>query len=398
MQVVLNHYVLAFAPGWAAPLGFFADGGCAVLLFFLMSGLVLTYSFERTPNALASGLARRFVRLGLPLAAAVLFAFVLQATLPGWSAAAAQNAGSAWLAGNQVSADVVRAMADLSGLTMLTGYSNTTLFGILSYYAPNILTSSDNPIWSLHIEFWGSALVLGLVWARAHSHRLYIAVLCASVVLIGSNALMLLVLGHLSGLLVRMQHSRRWHERPGISLAALALLAAGIWLCEDHNFQHDIQNHIPGLWRFGQLASLGNVVRPYEAFNFTIMAGAVMVYTAVLVLPLAHRICSMRVPAWLGRMSFPIYLLHWPVMMTIGSMTFLFVSPLGQQMAAITALFVGLLVTLPLAVLFERFVDQPAIELSRILGRFMVLKGAQQTLSRPVVRTAPVGRDRGGWT
>jgi|SRR5580700_1882571 hypothetical protein len=59
MQVVLNHYTLAFAPGWVGPLGFFADGVAAVLLFFLMSGLVLTYSFERTPNAIAGGMANR---------------------------------------------------------------------------------------------------------------------------------------------------------------------------------------------------------------------------------------------------------------------------------------------------------------------------------------------------
>ena len=56
MQVVFGHYAHAYVPDWVNPIGFFADGDSAVCLFFLMSGLVLTYSFERTPNALVTGL------------------------------------------------------------------------------------------------------------------------------------------------------------------------------------------------------------------------------------------------------------------------------------------------------------------------------------------------------
>jgi peptidoglycan/LPS O-acetylase OafA/YrhL len=376
MQVVFGHYAHAYVPDWVNPIGFFADGDSAVCLFFLMSGLVLTYSFERTPNALVTGLARRIVRLGLPLTASVLFAYALQMTLPGWSATISLQPGFEWLANNQISLDPVRAIADLSGLTMLTGHSETTLFGILSGWVPAIATSSDVPIWSLHIEFWGSALVLGLVWARATSNRLYIAVLCASVVLIGNNALILFVLGHLSALLVRLAHARRWDASWGISLASFALLAAGIWMCDGSHVEHVLQHYIPGFWRFGQIATAGNIFAQFSWFRPTVMAGTIMIYTAVLLLPLVHKICSMRLPAWLGRMSFPIYLLHWPVMMTIGSMVFLFTSPLGQHAAAILALFAGLLVTLPLAILFERFVDQPAIALSRFFGRFAPVKVA----------------------
>jgi peptidoglycan/LPS O-acetylase OafA/YrhL len=379
MQVVFGHYAHAFAPDWVNPLGYFADGDSAVLLFFLMSGLVLTPSFERTPNAIVTGLVRRIVRLGLPLAAAVLFAFVLQTSLPGWSAAVVQKTGFEWLSHDHVSADPMRAIADLSGLTMLTGHSDTTLFGILSNWLPGLSTATDVPIWSLHIEFWGSALVLGLVWARANSNPLYSAVLCACIVLIGNNALVLFMLGHLSAILVRVAQDRRWGERPGISLAAFALLAAGIWVCEDSKVEHYLQHYIPGIWRFEYVATFGNIFAQFAWFRPIVMIGTTMAYTGILLLPPAHKLCSMRVPAWLGRMSFPIYLLHWPVMMTIGSMTFLFVSPLGQPAAAITALLVGLVVTLPLAILFERFVDQPAIALSRSFGRLVPVKVAQRT-------------------
>ncbi len=375
MQVVLGHYAHAFAPDWVHPLGLFADGDSAVLMFFLMSGLVLTPSFERAPNALVTGAARRIVRLGLPLAAAVLFAFALQTSLPGWNAAVLQKTGFTW-PHDHVTADPVRAIADLSGLTMLTGHSETTLFGILSNYVPALSTSADVPIWSLHIEFWGSVLILGLVWARAKSKRLHIAMLCASIVLIGNNALVLFMLGHLSAMLVRVAEARRWDARPGISLAAFALLTAGVWVCGDNRVEHFLQHYIPGMWRFESVATFGNVFAQFDWFQPTLMIGTIMVYTAVLLLPPAHTLCNMRLPAWLGRMSFPIYLLHWPVMMTIGSMTFLFVLPLGQPAAAITALLAGLVVTLPLAVLFERFVDQPAIALSRLLGRFVLVKAA----------------------
>jgi peptidoglycan/LPS O-acetylase OafA/YrhL len=379
MQVVFGHYAHAFAPDWVGPLGFFADGDSAVLLFFLMSGLVLTPSFERTPNAVVTGMARRIVRLGLPLAAAVLLAFALQSLLPGWSAAVVQKTGFAWLANDHVSADPVRAIADLSGLTMLTGHSETTLFGVVSKWVPALATSTDVPIWSLHLELWGSALVLGLVWARASSHRLYIAVLCASAVLIGDNALILFVLGHLSMLLIRMAQAPRWEDRWGVSLAAFVLLAIGIWVCEDGRVEHYLQHYIPGFWYFESVSTFGNVFAQFWWFRPTVMLGTMMVYVAVLLLPLAHQVCSTRFPAWLGRMSFPIYLLHWPVMTTIGSMTFLFVIPLGRPAAAITALLAGLVVTLPLAVLFERLVDQPAIALSRSFGRLVPVKVASPT-------------------
>ena len=62
VQVIIGHHVQAFSPRDLDLIGFPADLHVAVPLFFLMSGLVLTRSFERTPNAPGIGFLRRRVR------------------------------------------------------------------------------------------------------------------------------------------------------------------------------------------------------------------------------------------------------------------------------------------------------------------------------------------------
>jgi len=101
MQVVLLHFVSGFMPDTAQhawpPLHVLYDGHTAVYVFFLISGTVLTPSFAR-PGAFTSKLARRVVRLGIPVAAAAATATALLALFPDAHRQAAVLTGSAWLA------------------------------------------------------------------------------------------------------------------------------------------------------------------------------------------------------------------------------------------------------------------------------------------------------------
>lgn len=85
--------------------------------------------------------------------------------------------------------------------------------------------------------------------------------------------------------------------------------------------------------------------------------------------PPAQAVLRTRPALLLGRLSFPIYLLHWPVLMTLGA---------GVFVAALLALAVGGAATLALAEAFERWVDAPAVALSRRL----------RSAARPVARSA----------
>ena len=85
VQVVLLHFVTGFLPHAAEhaapPLPVFWDGHTAVYVFFLISGAVLTPSFARG-GPWPRQVAKRLVRLGLPIAAAGVIAFLLLATMP----------------------------------------------------------------------------------------------------------------------------------------------------------------------------------------------------------------------------------------------------------------------------------------------------------------------------
>src|SRR3954468_1590967 len=95
LQVVLLHSFAAFAPGLVftapssqavlnyihlSPLYFLYDGYSAVYVFFVLSGYVLTRSFERQLTRPLAVVAARLIRLGLPALAATIVAAGLIAT------------------------------------------------------------------------------------------------------------------------------------------------------------------------------------------------------------------------------------------------------------------------------------------------------------------------------
>ncbi len=360
LQVVLGHYTNAFMRSWFAKLGLVVNGDFAVLIFFLMSGFVLTPSFERQPNAVAAGLVRRIIRIGLPTAAACVFAYLLRAAWADYAVTAARLSGSAWLAGFEA-ATLRRAIADTIGLTMVTGYADTTLFAALVSSLPPVVASVNVPIWSLHVELWGSALVLLLVFLRARATWLYVLCLVLCMMFIGGNALDLFAVGSLLSVLSRRAWFARLLAQRWRPFAAALLLVLGAWL---------------GTAPFGRgagplenMAMSHSVVLPFDWFSWSLEVAALTVFVALMLLPEVHRLLETRVPQWLGRMSFPIYLLHFPIMMTAGCAVFIRAVNLGQGVAALAALAVGLCLTLVLSIAFERWVDQPAIAMARRFRR-----------------------------
>src|ERR1700731_793726 len=111
LQVLLFHFLLAFAPDLVpppdaivargihlSPLSFLYDGHSAVYIFFVLSGYVLSRSFERHLQRPLALISARALRLGLPAVAAVLVSAAVIEILGRPNVDASAISGSEWFA------------------------------------------------------------------------------------------------------------------------------------------------------------------------------------------------------------------------------------------------------------------------------------------------------------
>lgn len=339
IAVVTMHYSTAFLPGFHV---FLIDNGrFDVALFFLISGFVLTRSVEKSPNSIMPTMAARLVRLGLPVLASFAFgAAVIGATYHLTYAAGLMNHSAVLLttAHMPLFSDLWR---DVCGYTLLFGYRDSALFP----FVPGALhhVASVNPVtWTISYEIWGTLWICVLVWLRARARSLYIATIFASFIACLNLWIFLFTIGHLLTF-VR-------HKHP---LSGAAAMLAGVLL--------------------------------YHNMPIIFDMSAILIFSGLLMWVWPQRILGSQVCQYLGRVSFAIYLVHWPIMTAFGSSLYLL---LGGQ--SVIVLLLGIAVTLPVANLFEKYIDAPAIVLSRRIKRRLIMSKAQ-TLDSDVDWIAATG-------
>jgi peptidoglycan/LPS O-acetylase OafA/YrhL len=355
MQVVLLHFVTGFMP-WTAehawpPLRLVFDGHTAVYVFFLISGTVLTPSFAR-PGGFFGKLGKRVVRLGIPVAGAAAIATVLLALMPGAHRDASAISGSAWLAMDSSGAPTLTHLAREIGLdSLVLGYREATLFAPFAQHLPPMELSLDAPFWSLHLELYGSLLVLCLVTLRSWSRLAHRAAVVAALLAFAAHPMFLFVLGHLLRPGQPSRHaSGAMKDYPGA-----ALLLLGFALCATKD------------WRivewFRQALCRSELACAPSLFQFQSQLGAIALYLGVLLSSLVWPLLGSAPCRQLGRLSFSVYLLHFPILFTIVCLTYTALPSVG------VAFIVFMAATLVAAIGFERGVDRPAIALSRRLGQ-----------------------------
>ena len=372
LAVVFQHHLLALprlepgghaaaAMGWfrMAPLHAAWDGHAAVILFFVLSGFVLSLPYHRGTN---------------PTYRAYLLKRGLRIYPPYWVAVGAAIVLGTWLGG-----------AEVAGLSRWVNgpWSSPATPLLVAQHAllvPSFRNNAFDPVlWSLVHEVRLSiafpllmALVLGRGWRTvlAGSVALSLAGLLAARLgggRLGDYPLTLyyvvafvvgaLAAGHRESLIARYRRLPDWGK------AAWFVGAIGLY---------DFEYVLPG----------ARLLHAGPSTDYAATLGAAMLVVGVLGSPRAGGVLLGRVPAFLGRISYSLYLIHAVVLL---AMVHLLAGalPLGALLPASMAIGISL------AAISYRFIEAPTMALARRLT-------SPPVAARGGVQIPPAGRPTPG--
>lgn len=365
--VVADHLTAAFFPRHFVPVDAWCwtgatNGAAAVNLFFVLSGFVLTRrALARGEAAILSRAAlKRWPRLALPITLASLLSWALFALGAYRNVAAGAALHSAWLGdfGSAGGGPAHPGLWDALGAGLFT-----TLFrGDWRY---------DSALWTMAIEFRGSFLALGLALAliplRARAPVLgwLLCAIAAAACWAVAPAYVPFIGGTILAELLA-DGTFRIATVPALALAAAALGVLGMQFGNEYRF---------------------NPFTPTLALpvNYHMLASMALLL-AVDAAPGLGRPLSGRVAAWLGRMSFPVYLVHVLAICGPGAWAYLAVAQgagvVGGKLAAVACALLGTyLAAWPLA----RFDQWWVARVGRLAGG----APARGTDSRQIVTALP---------
>lgn len=319
----------------STPLQLLIAGPEAVLVFFVLSGLVLTLPVLRRGAEFdwVGYFPQRIVRLYLPAIASIALSAI-------WVLATSATTGastSLWVQAYRFTGfDWVRT---LSGADLLFGDN-----------------SLNNVLWTLRWEVLFSLVLpaaIAIVLAVQRRWALTVIGLMA-LILVGQYAgvgVLQFLPVFLLGVLTAVHHDRlvAWtseaSNRRRVRWGGLALLIASLLLLDIHWTAWGAVGGSPHL----QQALLG--IQPLGAAGIVLVAAYWPPARAVLQTGFFH---------WLGRISFSVYLVHVPVIIALDGVFGTWAPPLR--------LLVSLIVALAIAELFARFVEQPSHRLAKRAG------------------------------
>jgi peptidoglycan/LPS O-acetylase OafA/YrhL len=376
LQVLLLHFLAAFAPDlvYALPAGaaiagaihlspmyFLYDGYSAVYVFFALSGYVLTRSFERNQASPLSQILARIVRLGWPALSAVLVAAIVMLLFGKSNVAAGELSGSAWF-GSQWNTGVslIAVIRDGVANALFLGYRGLPGVAYLAPWQQPVEQSFVAPLWTLSIEFYGSMIVLALCGCARRSRLLWWMVVLLGAAFTIRSAYVCFFVGHL---LAAFERAER--PAPVSKLLPVFSILFGVLLCVlAEAWQPEWLRSLcadPTLLLFpGQFAPMQQKT-----------IGAILVLIGLIHLQTARDFLSRPWLVERSKLSFPLYLIHWPILFGPAAALFLLLNGIvGIEVARLCAIVVGICLAFVCSMFFLG-VDRRALELSRELRKRM---------------------------
>lgn len=336
--VMLGHMVRGLVPPDHGPLDplnqlhhWLLNGGAAVSVFFVLSGFILSLPFakDRSMLRVATALLKRWPRLAALTTIACLFSWVTIVLGQDNYEQAAAVTGNEWMASHF---NAPLHGHDISWAAALrNGLYEVFLFGDVKF---------DSPLWTMRIELFGSfaifiaaPLLFGL-----KSWPLRLCAIGLAMAAVGVSFPMTYFSDFLVGTILAMLFAE--NKMPGFSnFQAAAALIAGLYLfCFSAAENHHIHAPIKAMLPAGETA------------HFVWDGSAALIIMVLLGNPFLHNLFSKSWAVWLGLISFPLYLVHVPIMLSAGAASLMgTVAALGTTGAVLVASAVTIALTLACA-------------------------------------------------
>jgi peptidoglycan/LPS O-acetylase OafA/YrhL len=358
VNVMIMHFFVALAPAMVygnelpshfgnldhifstTPLGLIGAGNFSVCIFFVLSGYVLTQKFFKTRdnNVIISSAMRRYIRLFIPVFAAVMLSYLLASSglyryyIDTMTVSAGSNYRGYWT----FTPDFLDAIKQAAWNSFFIG-------GAIPY----------NPVlWTMRVEFFGSMLVFAMALLFGSMRNRWTFYLSLAFLFINFYYLAFVIGIVLADVFNSKTPMFKTDNRIILSIILISGLFLGSYpvspLPDD------------SLYRF---LDIGFFETPMVIYH---IIGAGMLMYVLLNSRGLQSFFSSPVPLFLGKISYSLYLVHFMVISSFTCALFLSLYPvLSYGSAVLVSLFLSLLLIIPLSYLFYKYVDRAGIELSK---------------------------------
>lgn len=327
------------------------NGGFGVSVFFVLSGYVLTRKFFQTDNynVLQLGAVKRYPRLIFPSAISVLFAWVLLSLGLMNVDKIPVLGGAGWPYG-QYSNSVSFFQASYDA------FIGAALFGSVSL---------NNPLWTIQVELLGSLFLFAsyALFGKKRILIVFVAYVIFVILIKPGQFFQIYYYAMFAGSLLNLVEAwLRRHKTISIALFVCGWILGGFDYSSYYMLLHTIT--------FPSLPSPLPNLEGQEKLIF-ISIGSVLLVAGTLGSNFLERIFNAKFSQFLGKISYSSYLLHWPIICSLGfGLQYVFFVKFGLShlISSLLTCSITIPVIFFLAAVFTRFVDIQSINIANFLA------------------------------
>lgn len=320
---------------------FFLNGNLAVYIFFFMSGYVISIKLfkNESKSYLISATFKRYFRLMPPILGSVLLGFVLMKFDLIYSIELAKSLGTENALGYFYN--------------FQPSFLSALKSGIWNVLFTKSLGGYNGPLWTMRPEFYGSlsCFLLFLLFNKfKFRHSIYCLIILLSF-FINTPWLTTFILGFI---ICDLSHSSEILKKTTLNIKnrLTKLPLTTISLCV--------------LWIILTELTGFNSFQYSNAITSTLLVCVIM-YSSKL-----QKLFELKPILWLGKTSFSIYLLHWPILCSLGSYIYI-TSGLPRNINVMFSSSISILSILIIAVIYSKVIDQSSIIIANKIARKSLL-------------------------